>query len=93
MDHLKQSPGFVIEEIEDEILLYRPSTHKAIHLNGTAAAIWKLCDGTRTIKDLVDCLISEYPSAQSSISHEVQEAIDLLLRDGALIEQPSKPGT
>lgn len=89
MNRLKQSPGFVIEEMDDEILLYRPSTHKAIHLNGTAAAIWKLCDGTRTAKDLVDCLIAEYPSAQSSVSHEVQEAIDLLLSDGALVEHSS----
>jgi hypothetical protein len=86
MDRLKQSPGFVVEEMEDEILLYKPSTHKAIHLNATAAAIWKLCDGTRTAKDLEECLMSAYPSAPSSVSHEVQEAIYLLLRDGALVE-------
>lgn len=89
MDRLQQSPEFVIEDINDEILLYRPSTHQAIHLNETAAAIWKLCDGTRTAKDLVDCFLAEYPSAQSSVPHEVQEAIDLLLRDGALVEHAS----
>jgi len=90
MDSLKQSPGFVVEEMGDEILLYRPSTHKAIHLNETAAVIWKLCDGTRTVKDLVDCMLAEYPSAQSSIPHEVQQAIEFLLRDGALVEHSSK---
>ena len=53
MEKLKQAKGFVIEEMDDEILLYKPSLHRAIHLNGSAATIWKLCDGTRTIKDLV----------------------------------------
>ncbi len=87
MERLKQSSGFVVEEMDDEILLYRPSTHKAIHLNETAAAIWKLCDGTRTVKDIVECFLAAYPNAASSVSHEVQEAVDLMLRDGALAEQ------
>ena len=91
MEKLKQAKGFVIEEMDDEVLLYKPSIHRAIHLNGSAATIWKLCDGTRTIKDLVTCLMSEYPSAQSSIPFEVQEAIELLLREGALVEQGLNP--
>lgn len=91
MKKLKQAPGIVVEEMDDEILLYRPSTHKAIHLNGTAAVIWKLCDGTRTAKDLVGDLADEFPDAQPKISEEVQEAVDLLLRDGALVEHSSDP--
>jgi coenzyme PQQ biosynthesis protein PqqD len=90
MARLNRFPGLVVEEMDEEVLLYRPTTHQAIHLNGTAAAIWKLCDGTRTVKDLVDCLAAEFPDAKSSIAHDVQEAIDQLLRDGALIEQPSE---
>ena len=75
--------------MDEEILLYRPSTHKAIHLNGTAAVIWRLCDGTRTVTDLVDCLVAEFPDAKPRIAHDVQEAIDQLLREGALIEKPA----
>ena len=87
MDRLHKSPGLVVEEMDEEILLYRPSTHKAIHLNGTAAVIWRLCDGTRTVKDLVECLGAEFPTEKSTIALEVQETIDLLLRDGALVER------
>lgn len=89
---LKQFPGLVVEEMDEEILLYRPTTHQAIHLNSMAAAIWKLCDGTRTAKDLIDCFLEAYPDSQSSIPHEVQRTIDELLRDGALIEQSSESG-
>ena len=87
MAHLNKFPGLVVEEMDEEVLLYRPSTHQAIHLNGTAAAIWKLCDGSRSAKDLVDCLSAEFPNAKSEIARQIQEAIDQLLRDGALIEQ------
>jgi hypothetical protein len=86
MNRLHAFPGIVVEELADEILLYRPTTHTAIHLNGMAAAIWKLCDGTRTINDIVDCLAAEYPDGiRPTIANEVQNAIDQLLRDGALM--------
>ena len=86
MENLKSAPGFVVEEIDNEFLLYDPSAHKAIHLNETAAAIWKLCDGTRGVSDLIAYFLSEYPCAQSSIASEVQEAVEALLREGALVE-------
>ena len=89
MSRLKKIPGLVVEEMDEEVLLYRPTTHKAIHLNGTAVAIWKLCDGTRTTKDVIDCFVAAYPNSKSRISNEVRQTIDQLLREGALIEQSS----
>jgi coenzyme PQQ synthesis protein D (PqqD) len=84
MDCPNKSRGLVVEDMDGEILLYRPSTHQAIHLNGTAAVIWRLCDGTRTVNDLVQCLGDQYPAAKAAIALEVRQAIDLLLREGAL---------
>jgi len=86
MNRLNKFPGVVAEEMGEELLLYRPSAHKAIHLNGTAAAVWKLCDGTRTVKDVADCLEAAFPDAKSRIASEVQDVVDQLLRDGALTE-------
>jgi hypothetical protein len=89
MAQLNKFPGVIVEDLEGEILLYRPSAHKAIHLNRTAALVWTLCDGTRTAKDVIDCLAAEFPNAKSDIAREVQGLIDQLIRDGALIEQPA----
>jgi coenzyme PQQ biosynthesis protein PqqD len=88
MNLLHKFPDIVVEEMGEEILLYRPSIHKVIHLNGTAAAIWKLCDGTRSVKDLIACLEAEFPDAKPRIAQDVQAAVDALLRDGALTESP-----
>ncbi len=85
MDRLHKCPDVVGEEMGEELLLYRPNT-RIIHLNGTAAAIWKLCDGTRTVRDVADCLEAAFPDAKPRIAREVQDVVDQLLRDGALTE-------
>jgi len=82
----KQAFGFFVEEMEGENLLYRLGTHKAIHLNETATLIWKLCDGSRTVQDIVDLLNKEFPDAVADIAVDVREAVELLAGEGALLE-------
>jgi pyrroloquinoline quinone biosynthesis protein D len=82
----KQAFGFFVEEMEGENLLYRLGTHKAIHLNETATLIWKLCDGSRTVQDIVDLLKKEFPDSEADIAVDVREAVELLAGEGALLE-------
>jgi coenzyme PQQ biosynthesis protein PqqD len=82
----KQAFGFFVEEMEGENLLYRLGTHKAIHLNETATLIWKLCDGSRTVQDIVDLLRKEFPDSEADIAVDVREAVELLANEGALLE-------
>ena len=82
----KQAFGFFVEEMEGENLLYRLGTHKAIHLNETATLIWKLCDGSRTVQDIVDLLKKEFPDSETDIAVDVREAVELLASEGALLE-------
>ena len=82
----KQAFGFFVEEMEGENLLYRLGTHKAIHLNETATIIWKLCDGSRTVQDIVDLLKQEFPDSEADIALDVGEAVELLAGEGALLE-------
>ena len=82
----KQAFGFFVEEMEGENLLYRLGGHKAIHLNDTATVIWKLCDGSRTIEDIIGLLAKEYPGSETAVAADVREAIELLVSEGALLE-------
>jgi len=82
----KQAFGFFVEEMEGENLLYRLGTHKAIHLNETATLIWKLCDGSRSVQDIVDLLRKEFPASEADIAVDVREAVELLAGEGALLE-------
>src|SRR5262245_16977047 len=82
----KQAFGFFVEEMEGENLLYRLGGHKAIHLNDTATVIWKLCDGNRTVREIIDLLKNEYPGAETTVAADVWEAIATLVGEGALLE-------
>lgn len=43
----------VIQEMPDEVLVYDLNTSKAHCLNSSAALIWKSCDGSNTVADIV----------------------------------------
>ena len=82
----KQAFGFFVEEMEGENLLYRLGSHKAIHLNDTATLIWKLCDGSRTVQEIIDLLMKEYPGTEAVIAADVREAVELLVSEGAVLD-------
>ena len=82
----KQAFGFFVEEMDGENLLYRLGGHKAIHLNDIATVIWKLCDGSRTVQDIVDLLGKEYPGSETAVAADVREAIAFLVSEGALLD-------
>ena len=42
----------VIQELEDEILVFDTKTNKAHCLNLTASTVWKFCDGKNTVSDI-----------------------------------------
>lgn len=75
---------FVIEEIDHESLIYRRPTKAAIYLNETATVIWKLCDGSRTVEEIIAILVESFPDAAGDIAADVRETIDELVRSGAL---------
>ena len=60
--------------------------NKAIHLNDSATLIWKLCDGSRSVQDIVDLLKMEYPGSEAAVDGDVREAIALLVSEGALLD-------
>lgn len=45
--------GIVVQEMPDEVLVYDLDTNKAHCLNHSAAFVWKSCDGSNTVGDIV----------------------------------------
>jgi hypothetical protein len=44
--------GLVVK-VADETLVYQKKNHRAHCLNSTAAEVWELCDGTKTIAEIM----------------------------------------
>jgi hypothetical protein len=45
--------GLVIQEMPDEVLVYDTGSNKAHCLNQSAALVWRSCDGSNSVADIV----------------------------------------
>lgn len=66
----------VTQEVPDELLVYDLVNNKAHCLNQTAAAVWRSCDGTKSVSDLAQIVSTE--SGQTVNDDFVWLAIDQL---------------
>src|SRR5262245_48426422 len=75
---------FVFEEMDEESLLYHEGMKKTIYLNETATIIWKLCDGSRSVTEIIDLLNQVYADSGENVDADVADAIAELAAEGAL---------
>jgi len=54
--------GLIVQELQDELLVYDLARQKAHCLNRTAALIWNRCDGKTSVEELVLLLGNEIDS-------------------------------
>jgi pyrroloquinoline quinone biosynthesis protein D len=70
------------DEVREEHLLLVPEG--AVRLNPTAAAVLELCDGERTVDDIVGVLTVRYDGAD--VSDDVRELVNGMAERGLLID-------
>lgn len=88
MPDLKDIPrhrsGYFLEEIEDESVVFSRTKAKSYFMNGTASAVWKLCDGSRSVQEVVDVLGENYPESRPEIARDVLQIVNSLVNEGLL---------
>lgn len=67
----KPYPNFQLEELDGEILLYHPSNTTIFYLNQTAALTWQLCDGNRSVGEIVSLLSDAYFTELADLPSEI----------------------
>ncbi|HEX8499745.1 MAG TPA: PqqD family protein [Pyrinomonadaceae bacterium] len=81
-----RAEGVVVREVAEEVLVYDLDTHRAVCLNATAAAVWRLCDGRRAPADIRRALEK---TAGGAVPEElVWLALEQLCRDRLLDARP-----
>lgn len=78
----KQFDRFTETAIDDEIVVMRLDSGDFFSLAGTAAATWRLIDGTRDRAALIAALAADYGSDESEIAADVDEFLAQLERQG-----------
>ncbi|MFL6257421.1 MAG: PqqD family protein [Pyrinomonadaceae bacterium] len=84
-----RAEGVVVRELPDEVLVYDLGTHRAVCLNSTAAAVWRLCDGRRSAEDIRRAL--EKTTGGAVPEELVWLALEQLGRDKLLDARVPKP--
>jgi hypothetical protein len=80
----------LIEEVDDELVVYDRELDQAHTLNRTAALVWRNCDGTRTVAEIAANL--RHDGIAVADDELVQLSVDLLagagLMDAAAARRP-----
>jgi len=61
----------IVQDLPDETLVYDNDNHEAHCLNASAAAVWKSCDGSRTVGEIATRVA---PAAPREVAEQVVEA-------------------
>jgi pyrroloquinoline quinone biosynthesis protein D len=70
------------DEVREEHLLLIPEG--AVRLNPTAAQVLELCDGERSLDDIVGALSARYEGAD--VRDDVVELVDALAQKGLVVD-------
>jgi hypothetical protein len=76
--------GFRLEMLDGEALLFDPAQRRLVHCNETAALVWRLCDGERTVAEIIALLTEAYPEQATAIPQDVQSVLAQLLDADAI---------
>jgi hypothetical protein len=82
----KLTANFTEADVDDEIILMRLDNGELLSLTDTGAATWRLIDGRRDRRALVDALAAEYAADDGKIAREIGHLLRQLKEAGLIAE-------
>lgn len=76
--------GCRLQAIDGELLLFNPARETVLYCNQTAAAVWYLCDGHRTVTQIAQLLADTFPETGEEVLADIQEVVQHLVCHQAL---------
>ncbi|MCZ6651504.1 MAG: PqqD family protein [Planctomycetota bacterium] len=83
MDHLIQ------HGMDDEVLVYDPVVDRTHRLNVSAALIWELCDGTRSLEDIARVLTEQFEVEFDTALQDARTVLEQLKEEQLLTGIPA----
>lgn len=85
----RRMSAFRLERIDDELLLYHPTQSTIMYCNPSASLIWQLCDGERSVEEIIALLSTAYEQPVETMSAEVTTTLQQFHKHRA-IEYPGE---
>ena len=76
--------------IGGELFVVVPGNRLQCTANGVGTRIWELADGSRTLNDIVDCLLDEYDVDRPTCETDLRSFMDSLEGDGLIVYEPAQ---
>lgn len=73
-----------LRRVGSEWVLFDPACDRAHVLNPSAAAVWSLCDGTRSPAGIADAIARDVPAPDGAIRHDVDDVLRCFAAEGLL---------
>ena len=74
---------------DQSVLLFGESSGAAVPVNESGARIWALCDGTRTVDEIIEELTGFYDAPRSQVDGDVRQFVSALIELGLLQDSVS----
>jgi hypothetical protein len=75
----------VVDELDDEICLFRPDVDEVLVLNATAADIWRLLDGRTSTDEIAGLLATAYGADPGTVLADVRAVVADLAARGFVV--------
>lgn len=85
-----QVSDHILEELDGQLMIFDEGSGRIVEVNQTAALIWQLCDGKRTIVQLSDQVAEAYPDSADQIRKDIPLIVQQLEELGVLRALPAK---
>lgn len=72
---LHLNDDYFIDRSDGRITVYHPALTTSVHLDDTGALVWELCNGRRTVADIISILRRIYPESADQIEADVKEVV------------------
>lgn len=73
-----REPGYQLEMLDGESLLFDPSQGRVVHCNQMTVVLWHLCNGERTVHQVITLLTEAYPESGPQAADDILDTLSQL---------------
>jgi hypothetical protein len=84
----RQREGVLAQEAHGQTVLLRVSDGGYYALDEVSARVWALCDGERSLAEVVEVICGEYEAPAAEVDADVQAFVADLVEEDLLVPHP-----
>jgi pyrroloquinoline quinone biosynthesis protein D len=85
-ERLRRQESVITQQVEEQTILLRADDGGYYAVDEVGAAVWGLCDGNRSVAEIVAALSAEFDASEETIRGDVLEFIEDLRRERLLVD-------